>query len=121
MAINAAQAYKNNQVQTATPAKLTLMLYDGIIRFCNLAIAAIDEKDYMKANTNIIKAEKIVTHLRSTLNFKYPVATEFDNVYDYVYIRLVEANIKKDIEIIKEVIEHIKEIRSAWAEIMKQA
>lgn len=121
MTLNAAQAYKNNQVQTATPAKLTLMLYDGIIKFCNLAIAAIDEKNVMQANTNIIKAERIITHLRTTLDFKYPVANEFDKIYDYTYDRLVEANIKKDKVIIEEVIEHIKELREAWVEVMKTA
>ncbi|MDF2587722.1 MAG: hypothetical protein K0S41_1563 [Anaerocolumna sp.] len=121
MPINAALAYQNNKVQTASPAELTLMLYEGAIKFCNIAILGIDEKDVSKANTNIIKAEKIITHLRSTLDFRYPVAKEFDNVYDYIYDRLFEANLKKDKAILEEVLEHLREMRDTWKEVMKAA
>jgi len=87
MPVNAAAAYQNNKINTATPAELTLMLYEGVIKFCNMAIIGIEENDVKKANLNIQKAEKIITHLRATLDFKYPVAKDFDNVYDYVFDR----------------------------------
>lgn len=119
MQMNAALTYQNNKVNTAKPAELTLMLYEGMIKFCNMAILGIEEKDMGKANTNIIKVEKIITHLRSTLDFKYPVAKDFDRVYDYLYERLVTANIRKDQSILEEVLEHTRGMRDTWKEIMK--
>ncbi|MDF2472546.1 MAG: hypothetical protein K0R21_328 [Anaerocolumna sp.] len=119
MPINAALAYQNNKIKSSTPAELTLMLYEGAIKFCNMAMDGIDVKDINKANSNIIKVEKIITHLRVTLDFNYPVAKEFDNVYDYLYSRLVTANIQKDKEILEEVLEHLRGMRDTWKEVMK--
>jgi len=121
MAINAAAAYQNNKIKTASPAELTLMLYDGAIKFCNIAKEAIDEKDINKANNNIIKAEKIISYLRSTLDFKYPVAQDFENVYSYIYDRLIKANIRKDKDILDEVLKHLREMRDTWKEVMKSS
>lgn len=119
MSMNAASIYKKNQINTATPEKLTLMLYNGAIKFCNIASEAIDENNINLAHTNIIKAQNIITHFRATLDFKYPVAQEFENVYSYVFERLVEANLKKDKEILEEVLEHLREMRDTWSEVMK--
>ena len=116
---NAAQMYQQNAIKTASPAKLTLMLYDGAIKFCNIGLEGIEENNISKANTNIIKAEKIIVELRSNLDMKYPVAEDFDRVYDYVYRRLVEANLKKDPEILKEAMKHIKTMRDTWKEVMR--
>lgn len=116
---NAAKLYQKNSVQTASPAKLTLMLYDGAIKFCNIALEAMEEGDIAKANNNIIKAEKIIVEFRATLDMKYPVAKDFDVVYDYVYRRLVEANMKKDKEILEEALGHIKTMRDTWKEVMR--
>lgn len=121
MPINAALAYQNNKINTASPAELTLMLYEGAIKFCNIAMIAIDEKDFSKTNINIIKVEKIITELRATLNFKYPVAQDFDKVYNYVYSRLITANIRKDKNILEEVLEHLRGMRDTWKDAMKQA
>jgi flagellar protein FliS len=119
MAFNAATAYKNNSIQTASPADLTLMLYEGAIKFCNIAIVAIENSDIEKANQNIIKAQKIIVELRSTLDMKYPVANDFDLVYDYIYRRLIEANITKNKEVLEEVLGHIREMRDTWKEVMR--
>lgn len=115
----AAQLYQKNSVQTASPAKLTLMLYDGAVKFCNIALEGIEEGDIEKAHKNIIKAENIIVEFRATLDMKYPVAKDFDVVYDYVYRRLVEANMKKDKEILEEALEHIKTMRETWKEVMR--
>lgn len=119
MATNAAAAYKDSKILTASPAELTLMLYEGAIKFCNLAIMAIDKIEYDKANINIIKAERIITELRTTLNFDYPVAKDFELVYDYIHRRLIEANIKKDIEILEEALQYIREMRDTWKDVMR--
>lgn len=119
MAYNAAAAYQDSKILTATPADLTLMLYEGAIKFCNLAIMALEKKEYDKANTNIIKAERIITEFRTTLDHKYPVASDFEVVYDYIYRRLIQANIKKDKEILEEALGYIREMRDTWKEVMK--
>ena len=116
---NAANFYKQNSINTASPARLTLMLYDGAVKFCNIALEGIDEKDIEKANNNIIKAEKIIVELRATLDMKYPVANEFDRVYDYIYRRLGEANMRKDKDILNEALKHIKTMRDTWKEVMR--
>lgn len=121
MAVNAAAVYKDNKILTATPAELTLMLYEGAVKFCNIAIIAIENRDIKKANTNIIKAEKIITELRATLDFKYPVAGQFEMVYDYIYRKLIESNIKKDTEPLEEALTYIREMRDTWKDVMKQA
>ncbi len=121
MPINAAIAYQNNKINTATPAELTLMLYEGAIKFCNIAKAGLDEKNITKTNNNILKAENIITHLRTTLDFAYPVAQEFEKVYLYIYNGLVESNIKKDGEKLEEIIGTIREMRDTWKEVMYRA
>ena len=116
---NAYAQYNNSKVLTASPAELTLMLYDGAIKFLNMAIMAIEKKDYEKAHNNIMKTQRIIDEFRSTLNFKYPVAAEFEKVYEYISRRLVWANVKKDIEIIEECLGHLRGMRDTWKEVMK--
>ena len=112
--------YKNSKVLTASPAELTLMLYDGAIKFCNIAKDAIDNKDIQKAHENIIKAQKIIDYLRQTLDMKYPVAQDFENIYSYLSQRLIEANIKKDNEILDEMLTHLRSVRDTWKEVMRK-
>lgn len=114
-------AYANNKIMTASPAELTLMLYEGAIKFCNIAIAAVDEKDIQKAHDNIMKTERIIEEFQSTLDHKYPVAKDFDEVYTYLMMRLREANMKKDKEILEEVLKHLRTMRDTWKEVMRTA
>ena len=114
-----ANVYKSNSINTASPAELTLMLYDGAIKFCNIAMGAIENGDVAKAHTNIVKAENIITEFRSTLDFKYPVAQDFERVYDWIYRRLVEANMHKDAEVLEDATRLIREMRDTWKEVMK--
>lgn len=116
---NAYAQYNNSKVLTASPAELTLMLYDGAIKFCNIAIVAIENKDVPKAHENIVKVQRIVEYLRQTLDMKYPVAQDFENIYVYLERRLVYANVKKDVEILNEVIEHFRSVRDTWKEVMR--
>ena len=111
--------YNNSKILTASPAELTLMLYDGAIKFCNIAIMGIEQKDIQKAHDNIIKVQKIIDEFRSTLDRKYPVAEDFDRVYVYILQRLFEANIKKDKEILEEVLVHLRSMRDNWKEVMR--
>ena len=117
---NAYSQYNNSKILTASPAELTLMLYEGAIKFCNIAIVAVEHKDIEKAHTNIVKTEHIIDYFRQTLDMKYPVAEDFDRVYAYLNQRLVEANIKKDKEILEEVNQHLRSMRDTWKEVMKK-
>ncbi len=117
---NAYTQYNRNKVLTASPAELTLMLYDGAIKFCNMGIMAIEQKDIPKAHENIIKAQKIIDYFRQTLDMSYPVAEDFDRVYEYIGRRLIEANVKKDAEILQEAKGHLNTMRETWKEVMKK-
>lgn len=118
---NPYETYQKNKILTASPAELTLILYEGAIKFCNIASRAIDEGDIQKANENIIKAERIIDEFRATLNHKYPVAKDFEVVYDYIYYFLVEANIHKDKEALEKALEELRSMRDTWKEVMKTA
>lgn len=118
---NAYAQYQNNKVMTAGPAELTLMLYEGAIKFCNVAMLALEQDDIAKTHQNIVKVEKIIDYLRQTLDMKYEVAQDFDNIYAYLSGRLVEANVKKDREILEEVHEHLCSVRDNWKEVMRRA
>lgn len=116
---NAYAQYNNNKIMTASPAELTLMLYEGAIKFCNIAIDAVERKDVQKAHTNIVKVGKIIDYLRSTLDMKYRVAQDFERMYVYISKRLTEANIKKDKDILEEINGHLHSIRDTWKEVMR--
>lgn len=120
MALPSAYAqYKNSKILTASPAELTLMLYEGAIKFCNIAITAVEQKDIQKAHVNIVKVERIIDHFRKTLDMKYPVAQDFERVYVYLEQRLMEANVKKDKEILEEILGHLHSMRDTWKEVMR--
>lgn len=113
--------YLRNKIMTASKGELTLMLYDGAIKFCNMAVMCIEKKDISGAHTNIKKTEAIIEEFQATLDDKYPVANDFKKVYDYLYSRLVEANLKKDTEILNEVLGHLRVMRDTWKEVMRTA
>ena len=113
-------AYANNKIMTASKGELTLMLYEGAIKFCNIAIAAVEQRDIEKAHINILKVEHIIEEFQSTLNYKYSVAKDFNNVYEYLQGRLTQANLKKDKEILEEVLGHLRSMRDAWKEVMRK-
>ena len=115
---NAAKAYGNNKILTATQAELTLMLYDGAVKFANIALAALEKKDYETVNTNIQKCRNIVVELTSTLNHKYPVADDFERLYNYIFGLLVEANMKKHKAVLERALDELRSIRDIWKQIM---
>lgn len=112
-------AYANNKVTTATPADLVLMLYEGAIKFCNIAVVAIENKDIQKAHTNLIKAQNIILEFQASLDYKYATAKDFNEVYEYLLRRLREANMKKDAAIVEEVLKHLRTMRDTWKEVMR--
>lgn len=112
--------YQNSRIMTASPAELTLMLYEGAIKFGNIAIVAMENKDPAKAHENVVKVEKIIQNFRDTLDKKYPIWEDFEKVYVYLLRRCHEANIAKDPVIMEEVVKHLRSMRDNWKEVMKK-
>ena len=121
MVNNAAEAYKRQQIMTATPEALTLMLYNGCLKFMTEGMEHIDNKEWEAANNSIQKAENIISEFRITLNMEYDIAKQLMPLYNYTYDRMVEGNIKGDTKLIQEAFDIIKELRDAWAQAMKKA
>lgn len=117
---NPYEQYQKNKILTASPAEITLMLYEGAIKFCNIAIMAIENGEIEKAYTNIKKTQRIIEEFRNTLDRKYPVSEDFDRIYVYLLQRLYVANIKKDKEVLEEVNTHLRSLRDTWKEVMKR-
>ncbi|NMB34647.1 MAG: flagellar export chaperone FliS [Clostridium sp.] len=118
---NAYAQYRENSVYTAAPEDLMLMLYNGLVKFLMQAQMSICDKRIEKAGECIIKAQDIISEFRYTLDRKYEISCQLDLLYDYMHRRLVEANIKKDEEIVKEILGHAKELRDTWENASKLA
>ena len=115
---NAYAKYKEQSVTTATPEELTLMLYNGCIKFINLAEVFIDDKNIEKINVNILKAQDIVNELNITINMDYEVSENLRQLYSFVNERLIEANLRKDKKPLLEAKEIVTELRDTWKEAM---
>lgn len=118
---NPYQQYRQNAVKTASPQELTLMLYNGLVRFLKMACQGIEEKNIEKANNFIIKSQNIITEFICTLDVQYEVSEGLLSMYEYMNRRLLEANIKKDKEIVSEVIGYAEGLRDTWEQAMKLA
>ncbi|PLS01455.1 flagellar export chaperone FliS [Neobacillus cucumis] len=116
---NPYQAYENNQVLFAKGEELVLLLYKGAIKFIEQAKLALEKKNLPRTNDRIIKAQNIVTELMVTLNMDIEVSKSLLPLYDYLRRRLIEANIKKETEILDEVQGMLAELLGTWTEAMK--
>ncbi|MCL2189718.1 MAG: flagellar export chaperone FliS [Defluviitaleaceae bacterium] len=112
---------QEDSIFTASKEELTLMLYEGGIKFCNLALTDIEKKDTVKANEHIQRVQDIIREFQITLDFKYPISNELNTLYDYMHRRMVSANIRKDATIVKEVLGMFRSLRDTWKEAMKIA
>lgn len=121
MIANPYQQYKKNVVNTSTPQELTLMLYNGLVKFLKLAVQSIEENNNEKSNNNIGRAQDILEEFMSTLNMDYDISNNLYSLYDFMYWRLVDANIKKDKAIVEEIIVFAEELRDTWGKAMKLA
>lgn len=121
MVSNPYAVYQNSAVTTANSQELTLMLYDGALKFMRLAKLAIEQGNSDLKNTNIQKTQAIFQELRLTLNKKIAVSANLDSLYEYMWRRLVDANVKNDTTILDEVLDFTTELRDTWKEAMKLA
>lgn len=119
--MQSASAYKAQQIMTASPEQLTLMLYNGAIRFVGEAMLALDEGDLEKAHNANMRAQDIVREFMCTLKMELEIAKGFYQLYDYIEFRLLQANIKKDKGMLEEAKGLLTDMRDTWAEAMKLA
>lgn len=111
---NPYQQYAQNQITTASPEELTLLLYKGTVKFISLAIKALEEKKYSEVNNNIIRAQEIYYELLATLDQKYSIAKNLASLYDYILRLLISGNIKKDKELLQDALGMSKEFVETW-------
>ncbi|MGN0497163.1 MAG: flagellar export chaperone FliS [Lachnospiraceae bacterium] len=114
-------AYANNKIMTASPAELTLMLYEGAIKFCNLAKVDLEKGEKGQAMFHVQRARAIITELQSTLDFKYPVAKDFDLIYSYILQLMIDCNRNHDMESLEEILLQLRDLRDTWKQVMKTA
>jgi len=119
--INPYQAYQQNSVMTASPQELTLMLYNGSLKFMKLAKRAMADKKYEEKNTNILKAQNIVQELRITLDLDIDMSAALAQMYEYMYTRLLDANTKNDPAALEEVETLMTDMRNTWKQAMALA
>lgn len=116
---NPYQAYQQNSVNTASPGELTLMLYNGCLKFMKLARAAIEQKDIEAKNENLLKSQKTIQELMVTLNMDVPMSKTMMAMYDYINRRLIEVNMKNDLTILDEVEGYVTEFRDTWKQVIQ--
>ena len=116
---NPYQSYKQNSVNTASPGDLTLMLYNGCLKFIHQAKKAIDIKNIQDKNNSILRAQDIIRELMVTLNPDLEVSKQMMTLYDYMLTRLIEANVKNDNEILTEVEGLMTEFRDTWKQVIQ--
>ncbi len=114
---NAYNAYKNNSVNYASKEQLLLMLLDGAVKFAKMARQAILDKDIIRSHENLVKTQDIFTELMITLDQNAGEwAVNMYEIYDFIKEKLFEANLKKDVKVLDEVMPLIEEVRNTWQE-----
>lgn len=120
---NQAQQYKQQQIQTASQEEILILLYEGAIRFLIIAQKAHGEKNIEKFHNNLLRAQRILTEFMSSLDMDAggDMAENLFNLYEYMHYRLVQANIKKDVTMIDEVLNHLRLLKNTWEEAIRMA
>lgn len=116
MPVNQYEKYKKQSVMTMTPGEMLVRLYEEVVKQLSAAEMYLNEKNYEKSNQALQKAQKILNHLRTTLNFKYEISNNLSALYDFFLQRVIKANIKKDPEPLKDIIPMISELRETFME-----
>lgn len=113
---SAPNPYLKTKVMTASPQELRLMLYDGAIKFCHQAVTALNEQNYENSYSALMRAQKIVLELSTSLNHEAApgLCDRLSALYTYIYRLLVDANIGRQREPVGEAIELLEYERQTW-------
>jgi flagellar protein FliS len=117
-----AQNYLRTRVMTATPEQLQMMLYDGAIRFAEQAKLAMEAHDFERSYNMISRVQKILTEMSCGLKRDVlpDLCTKLSSLYNYVYRRLIDANVRHETEALEEAITLLKYQRDTWAMLLDQ-
>jgi len=115
-----ANAYKQQQIMTSSPEQLTLLLYNGALRFLNESIMALQQGDLQKAHNSNMRVQDIVREFVLTLDMKYEISKGWAQLYEYTEYCLIQGNIKKDVNFLLQAKNVLEELRDAWIGAMKQ-
>lgn len=119
---NAYNVYKTNSVNYASKDQLLLMLVDGGVKFAKIARQAIVDKDVKKAHENLMKVQEIFIELMVSLDTNQADWTnDLMQIYAFIKDKLVEANMKKDLKVMDEILPLIEEVRDLWYEADKKS
>ena len=118
MAINAQDKYFSQQILSASPEQLTMLLYEGALRFVKQSACACEEADFEESHRYNLKAQAIIQELYVTLDYQFEIAESMGKLYDYVIYLLIQGNIKKDPEMLHQAEQFIKEFRDTWKELL---
>lgn len=116
-----ANAYKNQQIMTSSPEQLTLLLYNGALRFLTESITSMEQGDIQKSHNANLRVQNIVSEFVSTLDMSFELSKTWAQLYEYVQHCLIQGNIKKDAQQLLEAKSMLVEMRDTWVEAMKQA
>ncbi len=112
------EAYLSQKIMNAKPEELTLMLYEGLVRFIKLAEYYVEKKDIEKTNENSKRAQDIVDELKATLNRDVEISAQLESLYDFIESELLEGNIKKELVHFKNARELSEELCNTWKQIV---
>lgn len=116
-----ANAYKNQQAMTSTPQQLTLLLYNGALRFLSESILAMEQGDIQKSHNANLRVQDIIREFVATLDMNYELSKPWAQLYEYIEYCLIQGNLKKDVQLLLQARDILQEMRDTWAEAMKLA
>ena len=121
MAYNPYNRYAQQSVMTMTHGEMLTKLYEGLLKNIHIAINAIESKDYQTSNNALKKAQKIILYLLTTLDRKYPISSNLASLYDFFNYQIIEANIRKDVKPLNDIIPMISDLRDTFIECDRRA
>ena len=111
------QNYLQGEIETASPEKILILLYDGAIQFLNKAKIALEQNNNTEIYNNLIGAQKILLEFMRTIDMEAvdnDLPQRLYSLYYYLYKTLVRANIEKSMDKVNEVLNHMVELRATW-------
>lgn len=118
-----ANIYRQNQIETATPEEILIMLYEGAIRFLVVAKKGVAENDMQKCHENVLRSQHIIREFMDSLDMEIggEMALNLYRLYEYLHYRLIQFNIKKDVAMADEVLDHLRSLKTTWEEAIRIA
>lgn len=118
-----ASFYKQREIQTASPGKIVVMLYDGALKNLNIAENAYRNKNYEQKSNALTKVSDIVSELMGSLNLEKggEIAERLQSLYVYILQKIIDADINKNMKALEESRRILSELRDAFATITKSS